>query len=156
MTPQFLNIRMAYDQPRGVLHGAGAFIEEDIRESFYLDNANLLRAPGSNTMNLNFHYNPTCGTRVLSRFNFYLEVKNVIGKAYVASASNITDSLNTSTGAENGLATLGDIRGLLFRPAAIVLRWRADQAYALTWREWIWQHQYRRIPREVRGALRRR
>ena len=106
VTPQFLNIRMVYDQPKGALRGVGGYLEEDIRAAFFLDNANLLRAPGSNTLNLNLHYNPSADHGLLSRLNFYLEVKNVTSKAYVASASNITDSLNTTTGAENGVATL--------------------------------------------------
>ena len=106
VTPQFLNIRMVYDQPKGALRGVGGYLEEDIRAAFFLDNANLLRSPGSNTLNLNLHYNPSADHGLLSRLNFYLEVKNVTSKAYVASASNITDSLNTTTGAENGVATL--------------------------------------------------
>jgi hypothetical protein len=58
------------------LRGFGAYIEEDIRESFYPDNANLLRAPGSNVMNIDVHYNPSA------------------------------EPLRPSTGAENGVTAL--------------------------------------------------
>jgi len=106
VTPQFFNVRVIYDQAKGHLRGFGAFAEEDIRSSFFLDNANLLRAPGSNLLNLEVHYTPPAEHGLWSRVNFYAEVRNLTSKAYVASASNITDSLNTTTGAENGVSTL--------------------------------------------------
>ena len=106
VTPQFLNVRVTYDHTKGQWRGFGGFVEEDVRSSFFLDNANLLRAPGANLLNFNVHYTPAVEHGFLSRLNFYLEVKNMTSKAYVASASNITDSLSSSTGLENGVATL--------------------------------------------------
>ena len=106
VTPQFINVRLLYDQTKGSLRGFGFFAEEDIRSSFFLDNANILRAPGSNVLNLNAHYTPHVESGVLSRLSFYIEVKNVTSKAYIASASNITDSLSSTPGLENGAPTL--------------------------------------------------
>jgi iron complex outermembrane receptor protein len=106
VTPQFFNVRLIYDQTKGRLRGFGAFAEEDIRSSFFLDNANLLRAPGSNVLNLEVHYTPPVEHGLFARLNFYAEVRNLTSKAYVSSASNITDSLNSTTGAENGVSTL--------------------------------------------------
>ena len=108
--PQFVNMRLAYDQPKGSLRGFGGFIEERVGQGFYLDNANLLRSPGTHVVNLNLHYTPS-GKGTLSRFTFYLQIDNLMGNPYVASYSNITDSLNTTTGLENGAATLAATSG---------------------------------------------
>lgn len=104
--PTHLDGRIVYDQLSGKAGGLGGFLEEDIRSSFFLDNANLIKAPGANTLNLNFHYNPTAEKGLLSRLTFYVEVKNVLSKQYVAGATNITDTISSTTGAENGVATL--------------------------------------------------
>ena len=41
----------------GPLAGLGAFVEVQWKDSFYMDNANLLKAPGYELVNLNVHYN---------------------------------------------------------------------------------------------------
>ena len=40
----------------GPLAGLGAFVEVQWKDSFYMDNANLLKAPGYELVNLNVHY----------------------------------------------------------------------------------------------------
>jgi len=109
--PQYLNMRLAYDQPKGSLRGFGGLIEERVGQGFYLDNANLLRSPGTHVVNLNLHYTPSSERGPLSRFTFYLQVNNLTGNPYVASYSNITDTLNSTTGVENGATTLASTSG---------------------------------------------
>src|SRR3546814_13888629 len=51
--PQTINARIAYDQPTGALQGFGAYVELNARDGYWLDNANLLKAPGYGLVNLN-------------------------------------------------------------------------------------------------------
>ncbi|MGH8444911.1 MAG: TonB-dependent receptor family protein [Solimonas sp.] len=92
--PQYLNARLAYDQPVGVLQGLGAYVELNWRDDYTLDNANLLKAPGYELVNLNVHYQPSAAAGVLSRCDFYFAVQNVFDKTYVGSAGNLADRLN--------------------------------------------------------------
>lgn len=106
VVPNNGDARLMYDQTHGSLRGVGGFIEANYRQSFVLDNANLLRAPQATVWDANVHFSPYTAHGVLSRLNFYLEVRNLSNRAYVASASNVSDSLSSSTGMENGLGTL--------------------------------------------------
>lgn len=94
--PQYLNARLAYDQPAGALQGLGAYLELNWREDFWLDNANLLKAPGYELVNLNLHYGPPAGRGALSRLSFYFAVQNLFDKTYVGSASNLADRVDSS------------------------------------------------------------
>ena len=57
ISPHELTARLGYDQMWGPLAGLGAFVEVQWKDSFYMDNANLLKAPGYELVNLNVHYN---------------------------------------------------------------------------------------------------
>ncbi|WP_163361980.1 TonB-dependent receptor domain-containing protein, partial [Klebsiella aerogenes] len=48
--------RIGYDVPAGPLAGLGAFVETVVQGDFYVDNANLLKAPGYAIVNANVHY----------------------------------------------------------------------------------------------------
>ena len=79
-------------------------------DAFYMDNANLLKAPGYGLVNLNVHYNTEIAGDYLKGAIFFFEVKNVLNKTYVASANNITDTISPLTGLPNPgsvLATTG-------------------------------------------------
>ena len=112
--PNYLNGRLVYDQPSGVLRGFGGFIEANWRDNYQLDNANLLSAPGYTVLNLSTHYDPPAGHGSLSRLRFYFDVQNLTNRTYVASGSNITDSLNPSTSAQNGAAVLTTSNGIIY------------------------------------------
>ena len=56
ISPNELTARLGYDQMWGPLAGLGAFVEVQWKDSFYMDNANLLKAPGYELVNLNVHY----------------------------------------------------------------------------------------------------
>jgi iron complex outermembrane receptor protein len=113
VTPDFGEVRLIYDQPSGVLQGVGGFIEGVGRAAYYLDNANLIKAPGYMLLNAELHYDPPSGPGVLSRMRFYVEVQNLLDQTYVGTASNITDSLNAN-GTEASAATLSNTTGSIY------------------------------------------
>ncbi len=80
ISPNELFTRLGYDQAFGPWRGVGGFVEYVWKDGFYMENANLLRAPGA---------------------IYFFEVKNLLDTTYIASANNITDSLNTATGLQN-------------------------------------------------------
>ena len=51
----------------GPLAGLGAFVEVQWKDSFYMDNANLLKAPGYELVNLNVHYKTDLSPTISSR-----------------------------------------------------------------------------------------
>lgn len=101
VAPNELTTRLAYDHPEGVFKGFGTFAEYQWRDAFFIDNANLLRAPGAETVNLNVHYKTALSTGPVRELLAYFEVHNLFDRANIASANNVTDSLNTTTGAPN-------------------------------------------------------
>jgi iron complex outermembrane receptor protein len=111
--PHFLNARVIYDQSSGRLRGLGAYLETNWRDSYVLDNANLLSAPGYTLLNLSTHYDPPAGHGVLSRLRFFFDVQNLANKTYVASAGNITNSLD-SQGQQNGSSVLMNATGSIY------------------------------------------
>jgi iron complex outermembrane receptor protein len=111
--PHFLNARVIYDQSSGRLRGLGAYIETNWRDSYVLDNANLLGAPGYTLLNLSTHYDPPAGHGALSRLRFFFDVQNLANKTYIASAGNITNSLD-SQGQQNGSSVLMNATGSIY------------------------------------------
>jgi iron complex outermembrane recepter protein len=100
--PNELLLRLGYDQPTGAWKGLGGFIQFQWQDAYFMDNANLLKAPGYELVNLNVHYNIDLATSTYFKSAMlYFEVRNVFNTTYVASANNITDSLNSTTGAQN-------------------------------------------------------
>lgn len=94
--PNFLNARFLYDQPDGVLEGLGGYAEVTWRDSYWLDNANRLKAPGYALLNLEVHYNPPTRLGWAHRLHWYFEVQNVANQTYIAGATNISDSLQSN------------------------------------------------------------
>lgn len=115
--PQYLNARLVYDQPNGVLEGVGGFVEFNFRESQFVDNANLLKVPGYTLVNLNLHYNPPANRGWLSRVTVYAALQNLFDETYVGSASNIANSINANTGLQNGETTLRAATGSIYAGA---------------------------------------
>ncbi|WP_238183842.1 TonB-dependent receptor family protein [Methylobacterium trifolii] len=109
--------RIGYDQPTGPLAGLGAFVETVFQDDFYIDNANLLRAPGYAIVNANVHYATDLAGGYAKRLNLYLEVRNLFDTTYVASAQNLANSLNAATGLQNGAALLSATTGSVFAGA---------------------------------------
>jgi iron complex outermembrane recepter protein len=114
VVPNFLNARIGYDQPTGKLRGFGGFFEAIWRDNYWLDNANLLSASGFTLLNLSTHYDLPAGHGAISMVRFYFDIQNLANKTYVASAGNITNSLNTTTGQQNGAGVLASSTGSIY------------------------------------------
>ncbi|RZU42378.1 iron complex outermembrane receptor protein [Edaphobacter modestus] len=111
--PHFLNARIVYDQPTGVLRGFGGYVETNWRDNYVLDNANFLSSPGYTLLNLSTHYDPPLGHGALSRLRFFFDIQNLANKTYVASAGNITNTLN-ALGQQNGASVLMGSTGSIY------------------------------------------
>jgi iron complex outermembrane receptor protein len=98
--PNELTARLGYDQPSGPWKGVGAFVEFQWKDSFYMDNANLLKAPGFEIVNLNLHYDKEVADSYIKDAIFFFEIKNLFDQTYVASANNVTDTISSTTGLE--------------------------------------------------------
>ena len=93
-----LTARLSYDTPLGLYKGVGAYVEYQWHDGFYMENANLLWAPGYETVDVNVHYERTLNWGPIKSFLAYFEVRNVLDEVYIASANNIADR-NGSTAA---------------------------------------------------------
>lgn len=107
ISPNELTARLSYDELSGQFRGLGGFIEVQWKDSFYMDNANLLKAPGYELVNLNVHYGADLVSDYFKALNVYLEVRNVFDRNYIASANNLNNTV-TPLGAQ-GLSTTGTI-----------------------------------------------
>jgi iron complex outermembrane receptor protein len=113
VSPNELMTRLSYDELSGPLKGVGGFIEVQWKDSFYMDNANLLKAPGYQLVNLNAHYKTELASDYFRSLSLYLEVRNVFDRTYVASANNIGDSV-TALGVQNPASILANTTGSIY------------------------------------------
>ncbi len=109
--------RLGYDVPSGPLAGLGAFVETVVQGDFYLDNANLLKAPGYAVVNANLHYATDLTGGYAKRLSLYVEVRNLFDTTYVASAQNLANGISGTTGLQNGAAVLATTTGSVFAGA---------------------------------------
>lgn len=113
ISPNELTARLSYDQLSGALKGVGAFVEFQWRDAFYMDNANLLKAPGYELVNLNLHYDKPLQSEYLNSLHAYFEVRNVFDRTYVASANNIANTV-TGAGLQNPASVLANTGGSIY------------------------------------------
>ncbi|KRR24409.1 TonB-dependent receptor [Bradyrhizobium retamae] len=113
ISPNELTARLGYEQMWGPLAGLGAFVEVQWKESFYMDNANLLKAPGYELVNLNVHYKTDLVSDYFNSLSMYVEVRNVFDRTYVASANNIANSV-TAGGIQNSAGVLANTTGSIY------------------------------------------
>ena len=113
ISPNELTTRLGYDEMSGRLSGLGAFVEVQWKDSFYMDNANLLKAPGYELVNLNVHYKTDLVSDYFRGVSLYLEVRNVFDRTYVASANNIANSV-TAAGVQNPGSILANTTGSIY------------------------------------------
>jgi iron complex outermembrane receptor protein len=113
ISPNELTARMGYDELFGRLAGLGAFVEVQWKDSFYMDNANLLKAPGYELVNLNVHYKTDLASDTFKALSLYLEVRNVFDRTYVASANNISNTV-TAAGVQNPASVLANTTGSIY------------------------------------------
>jgi len=100
ISPNELTARLGYEEPHGPLTGLGAFVELVWKDSFYMDNGNLLKAPGYELVNMNVHYKTDLASDYFRQLNLFFEVRNVFDRTYVASANNIANTV-TAAGVQN-------------------------------------------------------
>jgi iron complex outermembrane receptor protein len=85
----------------------GGFVEVVWKDSFYMENANLLKAPGYALVNLNLHYKTDLASESLKSLSLFLEVRNLFDRTYIASANNIANSV-TAAGVQNPASVLAN------------------------------------------------
>ncbi|CAN7553856.1 TonB-dependent receptor [Bradyrhizobium sp. LjRoot220] len=113
ISPNELTARLGYDEMSGRLAGLGAFVEVQWKDSFYMDNANLLKAPGYELVNLNVHYKTDLASEYFKALSLYLEVRNVFDRTYVASANNIGNTV-AAAGVQNPASVLANTTGSIY------------------------------------------
>jgi iron complex outermembrane receptor protein len=111
VAPNELTMRLSYDQPAGALRGLGAFAEYQMQDGFFMENANLLVAPGYGIVNVNVHYNTELGGGPLRTLMAYAEIRNLFDETYISSANNITDRIGATP------TTLAAISGSIYSGA---------------------------------------
>ena len=109
-----LLVRLGYDVPDGALKGLGAYVEYNKQGSFTIDNANLAKAPGYDLVNVNLHYTREVRDSAIKSISAYVEARNITNQTYVASANNVTDSISSTTGRQNGAATVAATSGSIY------------------------------------------
>lgn len=113
ISPNELTARVGYDEFSGPLAGLGGFVEFQWKDIFYMDNANLLKAPGYELVNVNVHYKTDLVSDTFRSLNLFLEVRNVFDRTYVASANNIANTV-TAAGVQNPGSVLANTTGSIY------------------------------------------
>jgi iron complex outermembrane receptor protein len=113
ISPNELTARLGYDHDAGRFAGLGAFVEMQWKDSFYMDNADLLKAPGYELVNLNVHYKTELVSETFRTLNLFFEVRNVFDRTYIASANNIANSVS-SAGVQNPASNLMNTTGSIY------------------------------------------
>lgn len=70
-----------------------------------MDNADLLKAPGYELVNVNLHYKTDLTADYFRQLTLFFEVRNLFNTTYVASANNIADTV-TAAGIQNSGSVL--------------------------------------------------
>ncbi len=117
VSPNELTAQLRYDEVDGPWKGFGGFLEYQWKDAFFMDNANLLKAPGYDLVNFNLHYNVKVESNWVSRLGVFFEVRNIFDKTYIASANNITNTISSSTGAQNLTNVLANSTGSIYAGA---------------------------------------
>ena len=94
VSPNEFTTRLSYDFAHGSLKGVGAFVEYEWHDGFFMENANLLKAPGYELVNLNLHYQKEFSSGPVRSLMTYFEIKNVFDETYISSANNIADRIS--------------------------------------------------------------
>lgn len=84
------------------------------QDGYFVDNANFLKVPGFAILNLNVHYAAPLPNGAAKRIDLYAELRNVLDATYVGSANPLANTINATTGAQNGRAVLAGTTGSIF------------------------------------------
>jgi len=102
ISPNEFTTRLSYDFTHGPFKGVGAFAEYEWHDGFFMENANLLKAPGYELVNVNVHHNMEFSSGPVRSLMTYFEIRNLFDETYISSANNITDRVGSTA------ATLAD------------------------------------------------
>ncbi|MEI9902162.1 MAG: TonB-dependent receptor [Hyphomicrobium sp.] len=111
VSPHEVTARLSYDEPGGAWKGLGAFIEYQWHAGFFMENANLLQAPGYGVVDANLHYARELEGGPLRSFMAYFEIRNIFDETYISAANNITDSVGATA------ASLANVSGSIYAGA---------------------------------------
>ncbi|MGJ0506508.1 MAG: TonB-dependent receptor family protein [Methylocystis sp.] len=108
VAPHNATARLSYDVPFGDFRGLGAFVEYNYQSSYYIDNGNVLTIPSYGLINTNLHYDRDVDIGWLKHFTAYFEVRNIFDRHWVASANNISNTVQLVSGVvvQNGYTSL--------------------------------------------------
>lgn len=111
VSPSEVTARLSYDEPSGPLKGLGAFVEYQWHEDFYIENANLLKAPAYDVVDVNLHYSMEFASSPVRSATAYVQVSNLFDEHYISAANNITDSVGATA------ASLANVSGSIYTGA---------------------------------------
>jgi iron complex outermembrane receptor protein len=113
VVPNELTLRLGYDVPDGPLKGLGAFAEYFLTDSFFIDNGNILKVPGYQLVNLNFHYDNELSNSFFHKIGGFFEIRNIGNATYIAGANNISNTVNAQ-GFQNPASVLANSTGSIY------------------------------------------
>ena len=114
VVPNNLTARVADEHASPHFGAVGGYLEATWRDGYWLDNANLLKAPSATLLNADIHYDPPASHGEWSRLHFYFDMQNLANRTYVGSANNINDSISSVTGMENGASSVAATTGSFY------------------------------------------
>jgi len=117
VSPNELTARIGYDHPLGPWKGLGGFVEFQWKDAYFIDNANLVKAPAYDIVNLNVHYVTELAGDYFKGLTVFAEIRNVFDKTYVASANNVADSISALNGLQNPAGTVAAAGGSIYAGA---------------------------------------
>ena len=116
--------RLGYDHLSGSLAGLGGHVEYTYRDAAWVDNANLLQAPGYTLTNLNVHYDGRQFKGVLKGVHLLFEVRNVANKVWVGVGRQSVQQPQPGHGTAERRPRAGHCRQHVRRRAAVDLHGR--------------------------------
>ena len=102
VSPNEFTTRLSYDIPNGPYKGIGAYAEYEFHDGFYMENANLLKAPGYDVVNLNVHYRKDLSGGPIKSLLAYFAIENVFDDTYISAANNVTDRVGVDPASLSG------------------------------------------------------
>lgn len=114
VAPNYVNARLAWGRDLTPEQRLGFFVEFKFSDTYSIDNAMLMKAPGYRLFNANLHYDLRTPGRMFEGIHLFVQVDNLFDRVYAASAAVIANSLNATTGAVNPAASMAGASGSFY------------------------------------------
>ena len=114
VVPNYVNARVAWDRDLTPSQRLGFFVEFKWSDTYTIDNAMLMKAPGYRLFNANLHYDLQTPGSLFEGIHLYVQVDNLFDRVYAASAAVISNSLNATTGALNPASVIAGASGSFY------------------------------------------